>query len=349
MNNRKNSSIDETNEGEHYSPKFHKHLKRVVLLVFSILLVIGMIYYIGFDKFVNNLTKLKIEYLLIIIIIYSGAWLLRATRLYFFIRKLSGKISFKDAFQINIGSNALNLILPVRLGDVSGTIALRKYIPFSKSVASVLHTRILDFMALLIFATFVLIFIKVPSWAFGAFVFSLLIIGGVTGFVMISNRTPLIENLTSKFANKFIKRAEKSGRIYINVADFIKGFTKNYEKFLSIKLILLGVVISLGIWSADSIICYLIALGIGYQIEIQFVIMAIVFANFVKAAPTTPGDIGVFEGALAILLIFNNVSPDIAVTIAVVHHLILNLFTLIVGIPGIFKITSCIVDIDSSS
>jgi len=50
--------------------------------------------------------------------------------------------------------------------------------------------------------------------------------------------------------------------------------------------------------------------------------------------PSIPGGIGIYESALAGILVLFGTPVDIAITIAILDHAIKNIFTLVFGIPA---------------
>jgi len=60
-------------------------------------------------------------------------------------------------------------------------------------------------------------------------------------------------------------------------------------------------------------------------------LLAVVAGNLVKAVPLTPGGVGTYEFALAVIFELAGTAPAVSTLIAVIDHLIKNGITLIGG------------------
>jgi len=90
------------------------------------------------------------------------------------------------------------------------------------------------------------------------------------------------------------------------------------------------------IWMMDVLTCYLVSLMFSVQIPFMLILLAIVIGNLIKAVPITPGGIGTYEAALAIVFEIGGVASSTAFLIAVVDHLIKNLVTLAGGVASLY-------------
>ena len=70
----------------------------------------------------------------------------------------------------------------------------------------------------------------------------------------------------------------------------------------------------------------------GCTVAFPIIILAVVIGNLVKAIPITPGGIGTYELAVAVVLGIGGVPAASATLIAVIDHLIKNLVTVAGGI-----------------
>ena len=66
------------------------------------------------------------------------------------------------------------------------------------------------------------------------------------------------------------------------------------------------------------------------------VLLAVVAGNLVKAVPLTPGGIGTYEFALAVIFELAGTAPAVSTLIAVIDHLIKNGITLAGGVISVF-------------
>ncbi len=96
-----------------------------------------------------------------------------------------------------------------------------------------------------------------------------------------------------------------------------------------------GTVLAVLSWLGDITVAGLLlgALGGGPD-SMLLVVVPVLLANVAKMVPSTPGSIGVFEGVFAGALLAYGIPSHIAVSAAVLTHLLMNVFTLALGVPG---------------
>ena len=99
-----------------------------------------------------------------------------------------------------------------------------------------------------------------------------------------------------------------------------------------------SILLSLLIWLFEALTCYIVAIAVGARIPIIAVIFAVSIANVGKCAPATPGAVGIYECILVAILVLFETSFDIATVIAILDHLIKNLFILVIGVPATVNI-----------
>ena len=123
------------------------------------------------------------------------------------------------------------------------------------------------------------------------------------------------------------------------VAGKAKDAYEGYHEIVSDKKLLgSSILLSLIIWLFEALTCYTVAIALGAQIPIIAVIFAVSIANVGKCAPATPGAVGIYEGILVAILVLFGASFDIAIVIAILDHLIKNLFILVIGVPATVRI-----------
>lgn len=307
-------------------------IKKLALFSIGIFILIFWIYYTGASDFFSRFKNIEIKYFIPIFIILSISWLLRTIRISNITKALNGKAKMRDLYQIHIGGFALNVILPAKLGDVATTLALKKYFSMAKSIATVIHTRVLDIIALIIFITIGIIFIEAPFWIITSIVIlSVTIIIGIS-LVIIFNRMNIkiqfFEKLEKTFLKKLVKKSQESG----------EDFFQSYNELLKPGNMSLNILISCLILLMESLVCYYVAVALGSKISIEIVIFSVSCANIAKGVPITPGSIGIYETALASLFIFLGIPEEIAISVAITDHLIKNGYILIIGAPLSSKI-----------
>jgi uncharacterized protein (TIRG00374 family) len=297
---------------------------------FGILLL--LIYYVGFENFLNIIRQTTPSLIAVSVIIYAASWIFRTWRLERFTTHAGKNIKIFDLFQLYISGYALNVILPAKLGDAATVGYLKmKGINIGRSAAIILQTRILDVLALILLSlpVFIIFYEKnVTGWIrITIFISILIVIVPISIAALDKNKlfSAFLEKSGNKHSQKIIKLTLKK----------TKDAYEGYHEIVSNKgLLVASICLSLLIWLFEALACCTVSIGVGDQIPIIVVIFAVSIANLGKCIPATPGAIGVYEGILAAVLVLFGMSFDIAIVIAILDHFIKNLFILVMGVPA---------------
>jgi len=133
---------------------FYKY--SISILIFVVFLVFIQ-QYIGWESVFLQLEKLSLTTLSLIFIILSLSYITRALRIYFFFNS-SYPDSFTTYLKISIYHNFFNNFLPMRAGEISYPILLKKNLGISlrKSTKSLIWFRALDLCSLVALVIFIL-------------------------------------------------------------------------------------------------------------------------------------------------------------------------------------------------
>ena len=252
-------------------------------------------------------------------------------RLERFTRDAGEKIGFIELFKLLISGYTLNILLPARLGDVATIFYLKmKKIAIGKSTAIIFQLRILDVMALLILSlpVFAFFFSDTPTWIRTTLLICIFIIA-IPICIVLLDKTKHFSNLLNRLGNKFNNKIFKIASYKVNDA-----YIHYHEIVLNKRLLFVSIFISMTIWVFDILTCYTVSIAVASPILITVAIFGVCIANVAKSVPSIPGGIGVYESALAGILVLFGTPVDIAITIAILDHAIKNMFTLVFGIPA---------------
>lgn len=306
---------------------------RILPFFFASAIILVLIYSIGFENFFRVLAYASPVKLISAVFIYAISWILRAVRLESLCKNIGADVGIKELFKIYISGNALNVILPAKLGDAAVIGYLKVHgIAIGMSAAITVQCRILDVLALVLLMVPSVVFLfpeAPPEWIRLVLIASGLIVLLILGIVLLSNRMDyqnilkIIPKLKtkSKHIHLFGEKAKDAYLGYLKIASEkqLFGFT---------------LLISLFVWLLDILTFYEVSLAVGVQVPATVAILAVSLANIGKSAPATPGSIGIYESILAAVLVLFGVSKQLAVPIAILDHAIKNLFTLALGVPA---------------
>lgn len=301
------------------------------LLAIAILFV--LVNSIGLESFYRTIIYASPVGLISAVMIYSVSWILRTKRLDMLVKNVGANVGAWELFKLYISGNALNVILPAKLGDAAVICYLRMQgIGIGISAAIAIQCRILDVLSLAILSlpsAFLLFREKIPEWISLMLIGSLIVAALPLGVVLLSTTGNLPHLMIRNF--EFLK---KNKNIAL-VTEKAKDAYFSYIKLVSIKrLFALTLLLSLFIWLLEILTCYADSLALGAHIPALAVVLGVSLANIGKAAPATPGSIGIYESILAAILTLFGVPMELAVPIAILDHAIKNSFTLALGVPA---------------
>ena len=305
---------------------------RVIAFFVGFGVLLGLIYYVGFENFLSIILQTSPYWIVASVIVYAISWVFRTLRLEKFTAHAGKNVKLFNLFKLYISGYALNVILPAKAGDVA-TVGYLKMegINIGMSAAIILQTRILDVLALILLSmpAFIFFFEKGTSeWIWTTIFICILIVAVPIGIVLLDRNkmfSDILEKLKDRCSHKILKLlAEKTRDVY-----------EGYHAIVSNKrLFVTSILLSLMIWLFEAFTCYTVSIAVGAQIPIIVVIFAVSIANVGKCIPATPGAVGIYEGIFVAVLVLFGISFDIAIVIAILDHLIKNLFILAIGVPA---------------
>ncbi|WP_319379319.1 lysylphosphatidylglycerol synthase transmembrane domain-containing protein [uncultured Methanocorpusculum sp.] len=250
------------------------------------------------------------------------AWFLRGFRYKYIIKKLGTEIGLIFSTACIYVSQTANLIIPARLGDFVRMFILKheKGMPYTNSFTSLIVERVYDILVLAVLGLCALPFlISLVPKDYGWFVWLII-------FVLIAGIVGIIILLLAKWMHA-------ENKILNKILEVFAQFRQVSSTIPALGLLSGTSVI---IWMMDVLTCYLVCMMLAVDIPFMLVLLAIIIGNLIKAVPITPGGIGTYEAALAIVFEIGGVASFTAFLIAVIDHLIKNLVTLVGGMISLY-------------
>ncbi|WP_456468160.1 flippase-like domain-containing protein [Archaeoglobus sp.] len=278
--------------------KSRKYLLLTTLIAVAILAFIA--YKAGFQNVYESLLSINPYFIAAASVLYALSYLLRGYRFRYILFKLGYNRSTAFSTAAVSISQTVNVITPVRIGDVARAYVFRrKDVPYSSSIGGIAAERVFDLISVAIIAMVSALIlgsgVREPTYAF---LFSALIFAGIFALSRMENII---------------------GRIF-----------RNARRAMGVKESIVITVLSLLLWLSDISVCYIIAMSFGNP-DFVLIALAVAIGNIVKALPITPGGVGTYEAAITAIL-SPGYSTGTAFTIALVDHAVKNISTVILGI-----------------
>jgi uncharacterized protein (TIRG00374 family) len=223
----------------------------------------------------------------------------------------------------------INNLLPFQMGDLGRSYLLAELVGISatKAASTVLVERVLDVLTLLVILVCLAPFVSIPGWARApAITLALLFSGLATVLVLASRRRPF----ALRVAEGFLRLAPPATRPKLRqmFESALEGVAALGRPRTAAQLL----AFSAATWLAVGFVLYLgmraLGVGTGYDAAL-FVMVATTFGIFV---PASPGAFGVYHAiAIGVLTSVFGVDKSIAVSYALVIHLVIYLPPVLIG------------------
>ena len=290
-----------------------------VIVAIGILIVLAL--YAGLESVLKILVSADLKLVAIASLLYALSFVIRGWRYKYIISKLGYNVSTVFSAESIAISQTLNVITPVRIGDLGRAYVFRKReVPYSTSFSGLAVERIFDLVSVLIlsFLSIILIsgveYIRTPVYA------TALLVVVILAFVFVSRMQNIVGKIV-RDANKIMKTR-------------------------SSPTILLS---SIFLWLFDITVCFIVLNAFGnYSNLFLLTVIAVSVGNITKVLPITPGGIGTYEAVLT--GIFSTaVGADVGFVVAFVDHMLKNLITLILGMIALASLNIKLKEISGSS
>jgi len=316
-----------------------KLLKKIFAVLITVVLVTLLFTQINMEDVITTLKNINPILLIAGFFIYTGSYILRAWRFHVLLNR---DISIRNIFPIVCAHNMLNNLLPARTGELSYIYFLKKEEgrTTGEALGTLIIARFFDFIIITIF--FLLFFLFVGYIVPG---FSILIFTGIVFLLVV---VVLLIGLLF-YGDAMFVRAKKILKFFdFNTVQMGTFVSKKCEEMITCfnaftkgkKSNLLSVFfLSLGIWSLSYLLFYLLAISMNINLGVIPILFASSFAVFSTVLPIQGiGGFGTMEGGWALGFIAVGIPNEMAISTGFAFHLIILIYTLILGSVGYMKI-----------
>jgi len=269
---------------------------RILLLIFSLLLLALLLYYSDFFKVVSLLAKANVFYVLFGFCLWFFGLVIRTERWRYLLSKAKIKLGFWQSAKVYIQGMFLSNVTPAKVGDPLRSVLLKAASKksISSSLPSVFVERIFDVVVTVLFSLLGLFFFySLSLWLAGA-VAVYTAVFGVGVYVLISERR------TRKFFGK-LSFLFKFAKLEKKVESFSRSLHKAFMKYKNRRTLFVTFIYSALVWLVEGLILWVSFLSIGISISIAFCITIVAFTTLIAVLTFLPGGLGSSE-AVAILI-----------------------------------------------
>jgi len=268
---------------------------------------------------VQNLQKIKVEYIMLGVLVIFVGLILRAFRWHLMIKKLEVDIDWKPSMLIYFCGLAFALT-PGKLGEVIKVHYLKRLVnaPVSKTAPTIIVERFFDIFAIMIIGLSSLLLIGIRN--------ELVIISGFIAIAVF-----LILFYKKKYLIKFLERIQSIwliGKISQKLIPSIDIVYILLKPKIFVKLALLTITA----WLIESLVIYFVLKSFEIDIGVIKSMFINVISSLVGTASFLPGGIGGIEAGLLGFFLLEGISYDDAIGPILLIRIIVLWMTIIFGI-----------------
>lgn len=305
----------------------NKYLKFIIGLLISVLGLWYALHQFNWADFINVLGKVNYWYLLLAVFIQFLAMWFRSLRWKWLLLPIK-KISVSPLFEATMIGYFGNMILPLRMGEVlrAYVVSNRFAISMSKVIGTLVVDRILDMLALMVFAIFFVFnseLLNIPQWIVILSIFLTLFLFGF--LIYIGGKNPDLQSKKQKYR---VFHASVGSKIYDIIANLITGIAvlnKTPKKIGVYSFIVL-------LWSLYFISFLFMVKAVHIELNTMSIGILYVMLTIAISIPAAPGYVGTYH-ATCVAVLTNLFSIDLVSSqaFAIVSHAIVFIPFVIVG------------------
>ena len=310
-------------------------IKRVMLLLCTIILLYFVFSNLDFQKLLNELKSINYKYILILIISIITGLTFRGICFKQLIQETI-EIPVKEAGLLCITCSALNIALPARAGDLFRAYYIGdKYkVDKIKIFGAIMFERILDMtvICVLLFLGVSIYHKNILAMQLCGLAFILIITSFIFALLTYKyNKIDKICLLLNKILYKLnIKKVTEKATNYIN--EIFNSFCAGFEIIESPKRILKALITSFIVWIFECINFIIVINAFDCNIHWSVSIFIVCFIVFSCLIPSTSIFIGPYQIAIIAAFSIYNISKETALAISFTEQTIVTITTIIIAL-----------------
>ena len=269
-----------------------------------------------FGRLTTALREAQYGYLAPAIVVYFiGVWL-RTIRWHFLLRP-NKHVSWRRLFPVVVIGYMANDVLPARMGEFVRAYVLSQKEDIRKStcLATIVLERVFDGLAMLSFLAIVgLLFSFSPTVQSIAIITGSLFVSALAVLLLTAARPAAAERLVGRILPLLPHRFRQS------VQRMACSALLGLKALRSGRAVLAVFGLSLGAWTMEAGMYYLVGLGFFSDLPLPAVLLTVAVANLGTMIPSSPGYVGTFHALVVFSLALFGLGGETALAFATVLH-----------------------------
>ncbi|MCA9961420.1 MAG: flippase-like domain-containing protein [Anaerolineales bacterium] len=301
-------------------------------ILVSVLCLAAIFFFIKPQEMIAALKTARYDYLIFTALGIIFFLVFRAVRWRFM---LNNEAPYGQVFHIQNIGYMLTMLLPLRIGDVARAILIGNVPPvtLSRGISTMVVERLLDMIFMVTILPFTLAEVGTlpPQFQEIARLFGFAAVAGIVVLIVAANQRPL----AMRIARIILSRVQ-----FLDTDKWVNQIDELLAGLSSLTRLKDGLILaalSVLVWLPIIFAYYMALRAANIQPTIPMTLLTIVAAAFSVAAPSSPGQIGVFHAGVtfALIEVLGQPAPE-ALSFAVLYHAINTLTLIMMGFVGLF-------------
>ncbi|MDX9754169.1 MAG: lysylphosphatidylglycerol synthase transmembrane domain-containing protein [bacterium] len=284
--------------------------KKILILVLTCGVFAILFSIIDFRDVVSVLKRANFGYLAVALVVMFSFPLLSALRWKWIAAQVGAELSLWDSVRIIMAAWPLGSVTPAKSGDLVKLLFLRNILPYSKTTGVILAERLMDVVALCLYAMVMGI---VMQFFTATLIASIVLAAVFSGLFLI--QTPLFNSLPAKWLNLARQVMAATQHIFSNKTNFcLIFFITALNWFMSF---------------FQTWLCYR---AFNSPVPLSYILAALPIAIFVGLIPVTLSGMGTREGAV-MMLFQEYASQEVNFSVGIMYSIFGYWLLTLLGIP----------------
>ena len=291
------------------------------MLICAISLYLGFVVFSDISILLEKFKNFDFIYLLLSLLLIFISYLIRGIRYDYLLKKININLPLKQSVILFFAGLALG-ITPGKFGEVikSSFLKRRYNQSLSKTVPVVFVERYFDLVGIVIIAIVGVWFVEIQKTEILTAFFLMVIV------LVVSRQRKLIIPILNRFKK----------------IPFLKNFSNNFlemydtiHSLLSFRIYTKSTGLSITAWLLESIGVFFIFQGFGIDLSFETVVLIFVISSLIGAISMLPGGLGITEGGMIGLLLFQGIDYTEAFSVVLLVRIATLWYSIMLGLLAV--------------
>lgn len=304
---------------------FNKIKKKIFMSIIAGLVIFFALGFLSdFGKLSDSLSKFRLEYLPLILLLAPVNYLLRYVKWNYYLGLLGIKINRQDNIRVFLSGLGMT-VTPGKLGEFIKSYLIKEIngTPMSTTFPLVVIERLTDGISVIILASIGALRFR---YGLGVLAASMVLVALFILFVRVRPFAEMVTGILKKLP------------VFRKIGTQIDSFYNSSYELLGMKSLGFSVALGAISWSFEGIVIYLALRAFNMDISILSSLFIVSFATIVGAISMLPGGLFAAEGSIMGLLIMMGIPTEIASATTIITRFSTLWLGVAVGIGGIISI-----------